>query len=407
MKRERVIVFAGTEEGRKLFEYLYVCGVPVDLSVATEYGREMIEHGRHRVLVNRLDEQEMRELFQHNGYTLVIDATHPYATEVTENIQTSCYATGIPYLRVLRQSISEEGVVLCSDLSEAVNILSAGEGNILSAIGSKELAALTKIPSYQTRVFARMLPVPEALQTALSLGFPVKNLICMQGPFSKETNTALLRQFNCRYLLTKNSGTIGGVREKITAAKEAGAVPLVVGRSSKETGISYEDAVTLLNSRFGLNQQKHFRFPLFIDLKGKQLLVVGAGMVATRRVQTLLQFNCNIKVIAPDVSDEIQQLASAGKLLLEQREFSDRDLEGVFLVVSAAGCRETNHKVAMLAKEKGIYASIADSREECSFYFPAVVMKNQAVIGISGDGLHHQAVARTAKQIREKISDET
>ena len=111
MKRERVIVFAGTEEGRKLFEYLYVCGVPVDLSVATEYGREMIEHGRHRVLVNRLDEQEMRELFQHNGYTLVIDATHPYATEVTENIQTSCYAMGIPYLRVLRQSISEEGVV--------------------------------------------------------------------------------------------------------------------------------------------------------------------------------------------------------------------------------------------------------------------------------------------------------
>ena len=196
MKRERVIVFAGTEEGRKLFEYLYVCGVPVDLSVATEYGREMIEHGRHRVLVNRLDEQEMRELFQHNGYTLVIDATHPYATEVTENIQTSCYAMGIPYLRVLRQSISEEGVVLCSDLSEAVNILSAGEGNILSAIGSKELAALTKIPSYQTRVFARMLPVPEALQTALSLGFPVKNLICMQGPFSKETNTALLPQFN-------------------------------------------------------------------------------------------------------------------------------------------------------------------------------------------------------------------
>lgn len=407
MEQEKVLLFAGTEEGRTLFEHLYSHGVPVDLSVATEYGRNLIEHGRQKVFVNRLDEQEMQHLLEQKGYTLAVDVTHPYATEVTKNIRNACSVAGVPYLRVLRKSGLEEGAALCSDLSEAVHILSAGTGNILSTIGSKELAALTQIPSYRTRVFARILPTSEALQTALSLGFPAKNLICMQGPFTKEMNVSMLRQFGCRYLLTKDSGTVGGFEEKIAAAKEAGALPLVVGRTSKEAGISYDDAVELLNRRFGISKpDQRFRFPLFIDLMGKNILVVGAGKIATRRVKTLLPFGCNIKVVAPSISDEIQQLADAGKLQLEQRAFLEDDLQEAFLVVSAAGCREVNHTVAVLSREKGIYASVADCWEECSFYFPAVVTKGQTVIGITGDGIHHRAVSGTAKQIREKISDE-
>ena len=109
----KVLLFAGTAEGRKIAEYLKELGVPALASAATEYGRSLLEEGGSlSVSGGRMDEGEMERLFAGED-ALVIDATHPYASAVTENIRSACEKTGRTYLRVLRSSTltGEEGAI--------------------------------------------------------------------------------------------------------------------------------------------------------------------------------------------------------------------------------------------------------------------------------------------------------
>lgn len=409
MNDEKIILFAGTEEGRRLFEYLYSHGIPVEISVATEYGKSLIQEGTEQVKVHRLTSSEMQSLFLKQGYTLVVDATHPYAVEVSQNIKEACQKSNLPYLRIVRKDFAYDNTIDCNSLKEAVLFLSSTTGNILSTVGSKELAELTKIPDFFSRVYVRMLPIPQAIEQALSLGFAAKNLICMQGPFSEEMNAAMLKQLHCRYLLTKNSGDIGGFDCKLAAAQKSGVTTVVIKRPTEENGITYHQAIKYFTEKYGISKEtrKKSHFPAFLDVTGKTVLVVGAGTIAERRIRTLLQFDCMIKVVAPDVSEEISELAEEGKIDLQCRQFENNDVKDVFFVVAATNVRDVNHQVAEKAKQQGILASIADCKEECSFYFPAIVTKKSTIIGIAGDGGHHKEVSNTAKQIREWLADET
>lgn len=412
MKQERLLLFAGTTEGRRLFHALEGLGIPVDISVATEYGGSLLDVGGYpnsRILVNRLSAEEMQALLHDNGYTLVVDATHPYAVEVTANIRKACEQEGVMYMRLLRPQAAGGDVVACENLDEAVRYLAACEGNILSTIGSKELAALTRLEGYQKRVFARILPLPEAVEACVKLGFGGQNLICMQGPFSYEMNVAMLRQYHCRYLLTKDSGKAGGMDEKMQAAAAAGAKVIMVCRPMEQNGLSYEEVLQYIVKRWDSSvniPQKKSHFPLFVPAAGKQVLVVGGGAIATRRVHTLCRFDWKVKVVAPQASSDICELADKGELTWLKRPFMPADLEDIFLVTAATDRREVNEQVAVLAKERGIYASIADCRDACSFYFPALIEHGDMVIGIVGDGYSHKAVSQTARQIREVLGNE-
>ena len=93
------------------------------------------------------------------------------------------------------------------------------EGNVLLTTGSKELKVFTEIPSYRDRLYARVLSLPSVVETCSEYGFEGKHLIAMQGPFSREMNEAMLRQYQCSYLVTKDSGKAGGFEEKIQAAE--------------------------------------------------------------------------------------------------------------------------------------------------------------------------------------------
>lgn len=246
----RIILFAGTTEGRELAEYLSRQQVKSTVCTATEYGGQLIGNDAYRtVRAGRMDESGMRALIKEHldahpcreaGGVYVVDATHPYAAEVSRNIRAACEACAASYIRLLRASEEAQGerVKTVASVQEAVEFLAGTAGNILVTTGSKELEKFTALPNYEERVFARVLSSPEVAAMCDKLGFRGKHLICMQGPFSEELNTAMLRQFDAKWLVTKESGKEGGFAMKIAAAKKADAGVVLIGRPVKEEGMS-------------------------------------------------------------------------------------------------------------------------------------------------------------------------
>ncbi|MEL4106888.1 glutamyl-tRNA reductase [Oscillospiraceae bacterium WX1] len=145
------------------------------------------------------------------------------------------------------------------------------------------------------------------------------------------------------------------------------------------------------------------RFPLFLDLSGKEVVVVGAGPVACRRIKSLLSYPCRITVIAPDVHEDIKVLHQRNEMTLYQKTYEPRDLENAFLVIAATDSRSLNHQIALDAEKAGQHCSIADCKEECSFFFPATVHYNGGVIGICGTGDNHTRTKNITDDIREFI----
>ena len=234
----KILLFGGTGEGRELAEWMLSQGLDATVCVATEYGETLLPDGA-QVHVGRLDAGAM-EILMAGGYTLVIDATHPYAVEVTKNIRAAAQAAGLPCLRLLRQSDREDGCQKAADMAAAADLLEGLPGKVLLTTGSKELDAFAR-PGLRERCCPRVLPMADSLERCLALGFPPKNIICMQGPFTKEMNLATLRQFHVRTLVTKDTGGYGGFRAKADAAREAGCGLVVVERPQTEEGLTLEE----------------------------------------------------------------------------------------------------------------------------------------------------------------------
>lgn len=249
----KLCVFAGTTEGRELVELLAGQPAEVTACVATEYGETLLEAREGlRILSGRLSMADMAALLGREKYDLVIDATHPYAAEVTENIEGACAETGTEYVRLLRDSDSApDGAVCAADIEGAIAYLENTEGNILLTTGSKELGKYTALTDFKQRVYARVLPMEASLEACRAAGLAPDRIIAMQGPFSRELNTAMLKAVSAKFMVTKDTGNAGGFAQKAAAAKEAGAVLVVVGRPPQKRGLDFSGTVKLLEERLG------------------------------------------------------------------------------------------------------------------------------------------------------------
>ena len=235
-----IVLFSGTTEGRTLSHQLASEGVPVTVCVATEYGR--IEQGQApgiTVHTGRMEPDQMAALLA--GAALCVDATHPYAAQVSANIRAACETAKVPCLRLLRPaSPLPEGALTAATAAEAAALLAGTQGNILLTTGAKELAAFA--PLGGQRLIARVLPSHAGLEACEAAGIPAHNIVAMQGPFTRELNEAILRQFSVQYLVTKDGGEAGGFSAKAQAAQAAGAT-LVVIRRPADAGLSYEEVL--------------------------------------------------------------------------------------------------------------------------------------------------------------------
>ncbi|AEY65212.1 precorrin-6A reductase [Clostridium sp. BNL1100] len=398
----KVLVFSGTTEGREISQFLADKGVSVTACVATEYGNMVMPaNSRIEVRTGRLSEEQIAQMVA--DYSFVIDATHPYAELVTKNIKSACNSAGVEYIRLLRPSIAAGKVIEVNNTHEAVKYLNTVGCNILLTTGSKELDVFTGVSDYGTRIFARVLPTTEVVDKCTKLGFKGKNLICMQGPFSYEMNIATLKQTKAKYLVTKDTGSAGGFQEKISAAEALGVTVVLISRKAESDGITISHLKTVIMNRLGLyNQPQYGRFPLFIELTGKKVLVAGGGEIAARRVKTLLNFGADIYLVSPKLTPELQEMLNRKLFNYREGYYEQLDIQNKFLAVAATDDRETNHKVYLDAKEQGIQMSIADCREECSFYFPAIFEFDGIVGGlVSKNGDNHSLVRTVAERIRQ------
>lgn len=244
----RICIFAGTTEGRKLAGFLARQGIRTTVCVATEYGGEMIspEEGIE-VLAGRMLPEDIRKLFQEREFDLVIDATHPYAASITESVRDACNVCQIPCHRMNREdSGTADGAVYVENAAAAAEYLKDTEGNILLTTGSKELSVYTTIPDYQERIYARVLPLDASLRSCSEAALPASHIIAMQGPFSEEMNTAMLRSVRAGWMVTKDGGNAGGFAEKVRAAQSAGARVIIIGRPENSTGASYRETIRML-----------------------------------------------------------------------------------------------------------------------------------------------------------------
>ena len=181
--------------------------------MATAYGEELLEQTEEiRVHTGRMDEIQMQacilELMK-TGLQAVIDATHPHAVDVTENLKRACEAAGARYIRLLRKPLdlsAYDHIVTVRSCQEAADWLEAQQGNIFLTTGSKELPEIAAQITDKKRLYARVLPQEEAFAVAEGIGLQKKQLICMQGPFSRELNAAMLRETKADFLVTKESG---------------------------------------------------------------------------------------------------------------------------------------------------------------------------------------------------------
>ena len=237
---KRILLFAGTTEGRQIAEYLRGSSHQLYISVATEYGKTSFEDiGWGEVLCGRMDAASISAFITDHEIDLVIDATHPFAQVVTENIKAACEGKVVDYLRCIREEIREElgsdlSLIRVPSIAAAVEYLKSTTGNILIATGSKELSHYTAIDNYQERCYARVLSTEEAVAESARLGFSGNHLIAMQGPFSKELNIATLSHIKAQYFVTKESGPSGGLAEKIAAARETNTSLIIIEKPPEE-----------------------------------------------------------------------------------------------------------------------------------------------------------------------------
>lgn len=239
-----ILIFGGTSEGRILAEYCAANGIPAMVSVTTEYGASLLPN-EVEISAGRMDADEISAFIKERGFSVVIDATHPYARAATANIKAACEGLKIPYYRVLREESGEISGRVCTGVSAAAEYLNENEKRILITTGSKELAVFTGVRNFAERLFARVLPAEGIEEQCVRLGFRRENLIMEKGPFSVERNIAQIRATGAEILVTKESGRAGGYPEKREAARICGIELLTILRP-KESGISVEDMKKIL-----------------------------------------------------------------------------------------------------------------------------------------------------------------
>lgn len=261
-----ILFLAGTSDGRQLIKQLAIVfekdkhfasqyeGMIV--STLTPYGQSLVESDLTcpfvSVLSGGLDQKEMVGLIEKQNVTLIIDATHPYAINVSSNAIEAAQKTQINYLRYERplshlETIeTDEKVVLFEDYLEIVDYLIKNDGNVLLTTGSNHLKVFEPIIK-QNRVYARILPTVTALNKAEEAGLTPNRIVAVQGPFSSRMNEAMLSEWDIRYLVTKDSAEAGGFQEKIESSVKMGVTCLILRRPSIAYGRVFDNQRELID----------------------------------------------------------------------------------------------------------------------------------------------------------------
>ncbi|MEF9921499.1 MAG: bifunctional precorrin-2 dehydrogenase/sirohydrochlorin ferrochelatase [Anaerovoracaceae bacterium] len=148
-------------------------------------------------------------------------------------------------------------------------------------------------------------------------------------------------------------------------------------------------------------ENKHF--PLFINGAGKKVIVFGGGKIATRRINTLIDFDFEITVVSTELTDKLKELVSEKKITFIDSTYKSDYINNQYLILACTDDRNTNKEIGVVGKSKGILVNIADAKEECDFFFPAIAGNDEIIVGIMGNGQSHKTTKEIASKLREII----
>ncbi|WGT40991.1 precorrin-6A reductase [Lysinibacillus sp. 1 U-2021] len=238
-----IFMLAGTSDARDLALALQSAGYAVTATVVTESAASSLADVGLPHLIGRLTAEEMATIMTEQGYQLVVDASHPFAEEASKNAMAAAEQAKIPYIRYERahEHYAHPLITVVKDYEEAAQLASEKRGVIMLTTGSKTLATFTRVLQglENTRVIARMLPRLDNMEKCEALGVAQRDIVAIQGPFSKELNEALFRQYGVTLMITKESGKVGSVDEKLEAALACQIETILIARPNIQYGQQY------------------------------------------------------------------------------------------------------------------------------------------------------------------------
>lgn len=214
----------GTSEGRKILSLINNYTDEIAVTTATTYGGQLLKEFRIKSLNTKpLNKEEMLNWIKDNGINILVDASHPYAQEVTKTALECSNDLNIKYVRYERQGaledITGEDIVRVKNYDEAIEVIKNIDGNILNTTGGNNVSKFLNL-DFEYRIIHRILPSPNVLAKIVEAGIKLKDIIALQGPISYELEKAFINQYNAKAILTKDSGIEGGVLEKLKAVRE-------------------------------------------------------------------------------------------------------------------------------------------------------------------------------------------
>lgn len=207
------------------------------ISVATEYGYQAFGlKYPGRVISVRFTPESLGAFIQEKNITEIIDSTHPYAQEISRTARKAAETAGIRYVSRIRETgkpEESEHVQICSSYEEAYEyIISHGYKSVLITTGANNIH---KFSGLSETAYVRVLPFEKSIKACTDAGFHYSRIIAMQGPFSEDFNTALMRELKTDCLITKNSGSGSGFDAKLRSCIDIGAKAVIISPPESES----------------------------------------------------------------------------------------------------------------------------------------------------------------------------
>lgn len=226
-----VLVFAGTKNGRKLITALLDKGYRVYASSVSEYGTGLLDKRDNLItFTGQKSSDDIESIIHKYNISMVIDSTHPYAEEISLNINKVCEGMGIESIRFERKTgIPANRGRHFNSMEDVCKFLKTVPGNILFTTGVNRIPHIVN-ELEKNRIYVRILPVESSINRVEECGLSGDHVITRKPPFSLEENINHIGAFNIKYLVTKDSGAEGQTDEKMAATEVTGIELLVIDR---------------------------------------------------------------------------------------------------------------------------------------------------------------------------------
>ena len=254
-----ILVLGGTREGREIVDLLIRLDKRLLASVTSNYGYKLLANYDIKINKKQLNKKELESLIIDNDVKQIIDATHPFAEEISRNAINAASSSDIKYIRYEREELDLKNfdqnlIFKVSNYKKAAEKAKEFE-KILLTTGSQNLHQFTEnISNWQKRLLIRILPISKNIKRLQNMGFSPANMIAIKGPFSEELNRVLLKDFQIKVMVSKASGSTGGLRTKLKAAMSLQIPVILIQRPKLEYNQvvkSYQELLRVLSRDTG------------------------------------------------------------------------------------------------------------------------------------------------------------